>query len=262
MLTDILFVFIVSEIRLKSQLFQWLELSLNEKVPPSLLLLSRALYLPDNDSPSEQLVATIAALPDSFATQTRDAISQRRGKTDNAARYEALKVEQAKIQEEKRDFSPSMGNLSPADATTLETALESIGVQRKRLLIAKEELSELKEEMAEYQEDVDQLKDFLNAPERNRLVLRESKAARRLFLSVNKMIHQLDGTVDKLEGETTHFSSSESEEIGIEELISSIHRLQAVENSSKLEQIVHILESVDQDRDGIVRVDDVMKVQK
>ena len=256
-----MFVLIVSEIRLKSQLFQWLELSLNEKVPPSLLLLSRALYLPDNDTPQEQLVATIAALPDSFATQTRDAISQRRGKTDNAARIAALKVEQAKIQEERLDFSPSMGNLSPADAATLETALESIGVQRKRLLIAKEELTELKEEMAEYQEDVEELKDFLNAPERNRLVLRESKAARRLFLSVNKMIHQLDGTVDKLEENSKRRPSVESEEIvSIEELILSIHRLQAVENSSKLEQIVQILETVDQDRDGVVRVDDVMKV--
>ena len=115
--------------------------------------------------------------------------------------------------------------------------------------------------MAEYQEDVEELKDFLNAPERNRLVLRESKAAQRLFLSVNKMIHQLDGTVDKLEEDSKRRSSGESEEIvSIEELIFSIHRLQAVGNSSKLEQIVQILESVDQDRDGVVRVDDVMKV--
>lgn len=38
----------LSEYRLKQQLAQWLELSLNEKIPPSLLLLSRTLFLPED----------------------------------------------------------------------------------------------------------------------------------------------------------------------------------------------------------------------
>ncbi|VDO44301.1 unnamed protein product, partial [Onchocerca flexuosa] len=38
----------MSEERLKEQLKQWLELSLNDKVPPSLLLLSRTIYLPED----------------------------------------------------------------------------------------------------------------------------------------------------------------------------------------------------------------------
>lgn len=54
----------VSEEKLRSQLQQWLELSVDEKVPPSLLLLSRALMLPDTIAPSDQLKATISALPD------------------------------------------------------------------------------------------------------------------------------------------------------------------------------------------------------
>ena len=54
----------VSEQRLRSQLSQWLDLSLNERVPPSLLLLSRALYLPENLPTSDQLKATISRLPD------------------------------------------------------------------------------------------------------------------------------------------------------------------------------------------------------
>jgi len=38
--------------------------------------------------------------------------------------------------------------LTSADVAALENALENIGVQRKRLLIKQEELTELKEEMA------------------------------------------------------------------------------------------------------------------
>lgn len=296
----------VSEIRLKSQLLQWLDLSLDQKVPPSLLLLSRALYLPDSDVVSDQLKATIASLPVSVAAQTQDAISQRRGRVDNEARILALKLEEAMIAEERKetaaqpvltapglvsaaaeqllDTAPELKDkatilrtapeqLTSADVAALENALESIGVQRKRLLIEKEELTELKEEMAEYQEDIEELKDFLVASdkqlpaEKQRLMLRESKAARRLFRAVNRMIQKLDGTVGRLEGKVTKKdeefggATPETEEISIEELISSIRRLQAVENSGKLQQIVELLAQIDQDRDGIVQIDDILKVK-
>lgn len=292
----------VSEIRLKSQLRQWLDLSLNERVPPSLLLLSRALYLPDSDVVSDQLKATIASLPESVAAQTQDAISQRRGRVDNEARILALKLEEEAIAEERKekvvltapglikaaaeqliDVAPELKDKAPvlpttpeqltsADVAALENALESIGVQRKRLLIEKEELTELKEELAEYQEDIEELKDFIDASaqqlptEQQRVVLRESKAAKRLFRAVNRMINKLDGTVDRLESKAARKDDEfagvapETEEISIEELIASIRRLQAVENSAKLQQIVQMLAQIDQDRDGIVQIDDVLKV--
>lgn len=115
----------VSEIRLKSQLLQWLDLSLNEKVPPSLLLLSRTLYLPDSDVTSDQLKATIASLPESVVAQTRDAISQRRGKIDNEARILAVKLEEAMIEEERKETaaetapSPTTATLTSASASEM-----------------------------------------------------------------------------------------------------------------------------------------------
>jgi LETM1 and EF-hand domain-containing protein 1 len=53
---------------LKMQLAQWLDLSLEKKVPPSLLLLSRALLLPDRIPTSDQLKATISVLPDTVVS--------------------------------------------------------------------------------------------------------------------------------------------------------------------------------------------------
>ena len=302
-----MYFYLVSEIRLKSQLLQWLDLSLNEKVPPSLLLLSRALYLSDSDLTSDQLKVTIASLPESVATQTRDAISQKRGKVDNEARILALKAEEKLIQEERQENVPkpvpaasitsseilvdsapvledkakvltpaaaaAAEQITSADMVALENALENIGVQRKRLLIEKEELTELKEEMAEYQEDIEELKDFLDKSaqqrplEKKQLSLRESKAAQRLFRSVNRMIKKLDGTVDRLENKGkgqlepgSEIATGAEEIVSIEEVIASVRRLQLVDNSAKLQQIVNLLAQIDQDRDGIIKVDDVMKV--
>lgn len=72
----------VSEERLRKELRNWLDLSLNEKVPPSLLLLSRALMVPEHVPTTYKLKATISALPDTVATQTKAAIGEMEGKLD------------------------------------------------------------------------------------------------------------------------------------------------------------------------------------
>jgi len=56
----------VSENRLRNQLQQWLDLHLNQKIPLSLLLLSRALYLPENLAPEDLIKSTISSLPKSI----------------------------------------------------------------------------------------------------------------------------------------------------------------------------------------------------
>jgi len=62
----------VSEERLKYQLQQWLDLHLGEQIPVSLLLLSRAMYLPETLSTTEKLKATISALPETTVSIHRD----------------------------------------------------------------------------------------------------------------------------------------------------------------------------------------------
>ncbi len=48
----------ISEAALKRQMQEWLDLSQNAKVPPSLLLLSRTLYFADRAQPTEQVINT------------------------------------------------------------------------------------------------------------------------------------------------------------------------------------------------------------
>ena len=89
--------------KLMKQLRQWIELSTNEKVPPSLLLLSRTLYLPEHLTPERAIEATISALPETVATGAKAKLGEREGKIENVTRLEIIKQEQAKIEEEEKD---------------------------------------------------------------------------------------------------------------------------------------------------------------
>lgn len=122
----------VSEQRLRSQLSQWIDLSLNERVPPSLLLLSRALYLPENIPPRDQLVATISQLPESLETATRAAIGDREGCIDFKTRVDLVKEEERRIQEEREEtlrLQQQQQAAAVVDSGALSTATDETSTQ-------------------------------------------------------------------------------------------------------------------------------------
>ena len=93
----------LSEGRLKAQLGEWIALSLNYKVPPSLLLLSRTLYNVDNLAPTQKIASAISALPEKAASATSATIGEREGKIRNVVRLEQIREEERKIQEEANE---------------------------------------------------------------------------------------------------------------------------------------------------------------
>ncbi len=90
----------LSEERLRAQLSEWIDLSLNYQVPPSLLLLSRTLYNVDALAPTQKIASAISALPASAASATSASIGEKEGKIRNVDRLEQIKQEQKKIDEE------------------------------------------------------------------------------------------------------------------------------------------------------------------
>jgi len=98
----------ITKEKLMKQLRQWIELSTNEKVPPSLLLLSRTLYLPESMAPEKAIEASISALPEAVATGAKAKIGEREGKIENVTRLEIIKQEQAKIEEEQKEKEKSL----------------------------------------------------------------------------------------------------------------------------------------------------------
>eukprot|EP00127_Corallochytrium_limacisporum_P004424 Clim_evm2s162 gene=Clim_evmTU2s162 len=91
----------LSEDRLRYQLQQWIDLHLHEHVPTSLLLMSRALYLPDGIPVKDMLKATISALPEEVVEEAESTIRETEGDTlSNAERLKVLEREQKRIEEE------------------------------------------------------------------------------------------------------------------------------------------------------------------
>ncbi|NWI16395.1 LETM1 protein, partial [Crypturellus soui] len=110
----------VTEERLKEQLKQWLDLHLNQEIPTSLLILSRAMYLPDTLSPADQLKTTLQTLPDSVAKEAQVKVAEVEGeKVDNKARLEATLQEEEAIRKENQE--KEMERMSEAAEKAKET---------------------------------------------------------------------------------------------------------------------------------------------
>ncbi len=88
--------------RLKSQLRSWLELSLNDKVPPSLLLLSRTLFLPEDMSFTDRLKNIFTVLPESVAEEAKMKLSEMEGsKVDNKGKLELILSIESALKKER-----------------------------------------------------------------------------------------------------------------------------------------------------------------
>lgn len=94
----------VSKERLIFQLQQWLDMHLNQKVPTSLLLLSRALYLPEELSEVDRLQKTIQSLPKAASDEAIMRAAEISGeKLDPRTKIEILQVEQEAIAKETKE---------------------------------------------------------------------------------------------------------------------------------------------------------------
>merc|ERR1719339_455321 len=117
--------------KLVNQLKQWIELSTNEKVPSSLLLLSRTLFLPETVAPAQAIEASISSLPETVATGAKAKIGEREGKIDNVTRLEIIQQEQEKIELEAKE-KEALEEKAKADRlaqAALEQAIEEQSVR-------------------------------------------------------------------------------------------------------------------------------------
>ncbi|NWX41119.1 LETM1 protein, partial [Steatornis caripensis] len=145
----------VTEERLKEQLKQWLDLHLNQEIPTSLLILSRAMYLPDTLSPADQLKTTLQTLPESVAKEAQVKVAEVEGeKVDNKARLEATLQEEEAIRKENEEKKMErMSEASEKAKETLQVAamkevesavdLEAAAMQVKRSQMAMDTEQEL-----------------------------------------------------------------------------------------------------------------------
>lgn len=261
----------LSEEQLKQQLSEWIDLSLNEKVPPSLLLLSRALMMPENVTTGDKLKATISALPENVVTQAKAAIGEKEGKIDNKTKIEVIKDEERKIKEEQEEqraiekenaeilvdkaaiigdeLKETLVNITPVlnemkekkndqelstkDLEMLEDALETLSNSKKKLILEKEEIRDLKEEIADYQEDVQELLQVADSTQ-----IQESSAAKLLYKKVNSMIGKLDTVLETLEEKEKRLKRD------VEELIEDEQKTKTKEELVRIDELMMAIKHV------------------
>lgn len=292
----------LSEFQLRTQLTEWINLSLHEKVPPSLLLLSRAMMLPEDVPTAEKLKASMSSLPDSAAIQTKATIGEREGKIDNKTKIDIIRDEQRKIMEELEEeketakdaqaATPKVDDelidkapiinaesqpkaessaISNKDIDVVVDAFGEVSKEKKTLLVEKEEIRDLKEEIAEYKEDIEELQVISKTTEQGEKII-QSVASKRLLKKVDSMITKLDKVLEDLENteqkiqEKLNVSGAEGdgekppELVGIHEIVNVIRKMQKLPDEPKLQQIHKMLGKIDADKDGHLKVDDVLKV--
>ncbi|KAK6304933.1 hypothetical protein J4Q44_G00255190 [Coregonus suidteri] len=225
----------VTEERLREQLQQWLELHLNQHIPTSLLLLSRAMFLPDTLSPADQLKTTLQNLPDIVAKEAQVKVAEMElSQVDNKTKLEATLQEEAAIRQDNKDRamerladaaerteqSLTGGDMAQYSETLQDTASVLEGIkgeeitkeeidmlsdactklkeQKKLLTLEKEELEDLKDDVQEYSEDLEEIKKELSKTGQERAV-QESKASQRLSKRVNRMISRISKIITELE---------------------------------------------------------------
>ena len=155
----------VSIERLRSQLQQWLDLHLNQRIPSTILLLSRALYLPENIPQENILKAAIQSLPKSIENVTAVKLAQVAGqRVDNTQRIEYIKEEERAIEREHAekqrnkdiprsemlvDRASIMNDEQDVDVRQFETALgQLVNDKAKEVYTTVGEIRELKVRIA------------------------------------------------------------------------------------------------------------------
>ena len=229
----------VSESRLRKQLEQWLDLHLNRNIPLSLLILSRALYLPEN-LPAEDLIkTTIAVLPKTIENATMAKIAEVTGAAiDNKTKLELLKQEDAEIKLENaattKEAVVATAPSSPvpssrpepvkpatvevdfaAQQLSKETLIDKAPVDKHEELTPIEikeinniienlptaEASQVKAEIAELKKDITEYKEDVKEVEDATSKLTETKSAKLLSKRVQKLLTDMDQLMSKIETE-------------------------------------------------------------
>ncbi|XP_072220811.1 mitochondrial proton/calcium exchanger protein isoform X1 [Leuresthes tenuis] len=321
----------VTEERLREQLVQWLELHLNQQIPTSLLLLSRAMYLPDTLSPADQLKTTLQTLPEMVTKEAQLKVAEiELSKVDNKTKLETMLQEEAAIRQDTkdremerladaaekaareveleleasrmkyseakvtrathsetlRDTAPVIEGIKGEEITKeeidmLSDACSKLKEQKKLLTLEKEELEDLKDDVQEYNEDLEEIKKEFSMSGQAKAI-EESKASQRLSKRVTRMIGRidkiilelekdkviLDGQVDsgttppvglfftKYSDTTSLFYTFRENLISIDELISVMRQIQNIPE----DKLQRIAEALDDNKDGKVDIDDVIKV--
>jgi len=282
----------LTDVRLRDNLQQWLDLHMNSKVPASMLLLSRTLYLRDAVTPADRIRATISSMPDSIVEIAREKVSETDFEpVDNKTKREIMKKEQAAIKletalEKSKKTEEIKQEMSEAEkkevlidkAPSIEISAKEVGEDIiTELDTSRHNLKDLKEAFSKHMLTLSSMnvKDLLVIFGKSGKDAAKSKAVSRLETRISKMLSKLGTMEENLQGsivnaeiEEEHISNKKKmideisrkkrNLIGINELMSSMKRLHNLSDNSG-SNLKDIMEVLDSDHDGKVDIKSAVK---
>merc|ERR1712029_747198 len=162
--------------------------------------------------------------------------------------------------------------LSSKDLTALRAAIQSISKNKGKDFVQEHGvLHELRQELLDYEEDLGEMKEVAESTGRH---LKQTKGAARLFKMVNTVLARADTVVNKLETRESKIktdidsldkvgeSKEDQEEhlVTVQDLLSAVRGLQQVPDADMLERISEVVASMDEDSDGVIKIEHVNKV--
>ncbi|XP_024030213.1 mitochondrial proton/calcium exchanger protein [Morus notabilis] len=142
---------------MREELRDWLDLSLNQSVPSSLLILSRAFSVRGKVTPEEAVQATLSSLPDEVvdtvgvtALPSEDPVAERRRKLEVLEMQEELIKEEEKEEEKQAKLKESISKQPDValEEMTIPTAREAQERARAKTLDKQGQLCELSRALA------------------------------------------------------------------------------------------------------------------
>uniref|UniRef100_A0A3P9NHM8 Mitochondrial proton/calcium exchanger protein n=1 Tax=Poecilia reticulata TaxID=8081 RepID=A0A3P9NHM8_POERE len=219
----------VTEERLREQLSQWLDLHLNQQIPTSLLLLSRAMFLPDTLSPADQLKTTLQTLPEMVTKEAQVKVAEiELSKVDNKTKLETMLQEEAAIRQDSKDR------------------------EMKRLADAAEKAARVCEDVLELEVDSAKHSDAEPA------LLQATRAAQSETLRDTAPVIEGSKVISssKLVAVAALFYTFRENLIGIDELINVMRQIQKIPE----DKLQRIAKALDDNKDGKIDIDDVIKM--
>jgi len=243
--------------RLRSNLRQWLEFSLNESIPASLLLLSRTLFMSPTVAVDEQLKVTISQLPERIIDEMEVKIGATEGESvDPQTIIDIIKHEEELIKAEKQEKEEVLKDTAEK-LTTDELSKEDILTVQTTLSSEREELSKIREDRGEYIGDVENLKQVTT----NKT---ENIASSRLGKRIDALLDKVDKTLFVLEKDVMELPKGkiDLDDDGIvttEEIFDAVRKLRNAPDETKTQRLIEVL---DEDKDGELDLEELRNAVK
>jgi len=205
----------------------------------------------------------------------RKATVSQEGKLEDAGLGVAVTAHLADVMQES---APKKAVAKPANAeeltiddlSALRDAIDALSQEKGQSFVGEHDvLADIKQELVDYEEDLGELKDVAESSGRKQM--KQTKGAARLYKKVNRIMSRMDTVVAKLKSRETKLTENldkiveksevhEGHLVTVQDLLGAVQGLQKVPDSSRLERISEVIASMDEDSDGIVKVEHVQKV--